>query len=54
AVVINVAWALVLSELTDNSDIVFGNVTTGRNGSMPGLHEVVGPCVNMVPLRLDV
>ena len=53
-IIINVAWALVLSELLGVSDVVFGNVTTGRNGNMPGLSEVVGPCVNMLPCRLKV
>ncbi len=52
AVVINVAWALVLQQLAGHNDVVFGNVTTGRNGSMPGLDSVVGPCVNMLPMRL--
>lgn len=53
-IVINVAWALVLSELLGVSEVVFGNVTTGRNGKMPGLSDVVGPCVNMLPFRLKL
>ncbi|KAL6904507.1 hypothetical protein GGI43DRAFT_397353 [Trichoderma evansii] len=53
-IIINVAWALVLSELLDVSEVIFGNVTTGRNGKMPGLSDVVGPCVNMLPFRLKV
>ncbi|KAK2874915.1 NRPS [Arthroderma sp. PD_2] len=51
-VVINVAWALVLQQLVGHEDVVFGNVTTGRNGDMPGLNSVIGPCVNMLPVRL--
>lgn len=51
-VVINVAWALVLQQLAGHDEVVFGNVTTGRNGHMPGLDSVVGPCVNMLPMRL--
>ncbi|QKX62712.1 uncharacterized protein TRUGW13939_09873 [Talaromyces rugulosus] len=53
-VVVNVAWALVLQKLANVQDAVFGNVTTGRNGSMPGLDSVVGPCVNMLPFRLQL
>ncbi|CRG87886.1 Nonribosomal peptide synthetase 8 [Talaromyces islandicus] len=53
-VVVNVAWALVLQKLANVQDVVFGNVTTGRNGSMPGLDSVVGPCVNMLPFRLQL
>ncbi|RAO67756.1 uncharacterized protein BHQ10_003768 [Talaromyces amestolkiae] len=51
-VVVNVAWALVLQKLAGYDDVVFGNVTTGRNGSLPGLDTVIGPCVNMLPMRL--
>jgi non-ribosomal peptide synthetase component F len=52
--VVNVAWALVLQKLANVQEVVFGNVTTGRNGSMPGLDSVVGPCVNMLPFRLKL
>ncbi|OKL58745.1 hypothetical protein UA08_06299 [Talaromyces atroroseus] len=51
-VVVNIAWALVLQKLANVQDVVFGNVTTGRNGAMPGLDSVIGPCVNMLPFRL--
>ncbi|KAL3707268.1 hypothetical protein TMatcc_005245 [Talaromyces marneffei ATCC 18224] len=51
-VVVNVAWALVLQKLAGHDDVIFGNVTTGRNGSLPGLDTVIGPCVNMLPMRL--
>ncbi|MCJ1312550.1 hypothetical protein MMC25_006224 [Agyrium rufum] len=53
-VVVNVAWALVLQQLAGHDEVVFGNVTTGRNGAMPSLHSVVGPCVNMLPVRLHL
>jgi len=51
-IVVNVAWALVLQQLAGHDEIVVGNVTTGRNGAMPGLDSVIGPCVNMLPMRL--
>lgn len=51
-VVVNVAWALVLQQLAGHGDVVFGNVTTGRDGGMPGLDSIIGPCVNMLPMRL--
>lgn len=35
-------------------EVVFGNVTTGHNGKVLGLSDVVGPCVNMLPFRLNV
>lgn len=51
-VVVNVAWALVLQQLAGHGDVVFGNVTTGRNGALSGLDSIIGPCVNMLPVRL--
>ncbi|CAG9990176.1 unnamed protein product [Clonostachys byssicola] len=46
------AWARVLSGIVGRNDVVFGQVVSGRNSSLPGLQEVVGPCVNIVPVRV--
>ncbi|KAI8630283.1 hypothetical protein F5Y19DRAFT_474671 [Xylariaceae sp. FL1651] len=52
-VVVNVAWALVLRRLEcHDHDVVFGNVTTSRNGDLAGLEDAIGPCVNTLPTRL--
>ncbi|KAI9903491.1 hypothetical protein N3K66_000020 [Trichothecium roseum] len=48
---ISSAWAFVLSELTRSRDIVYGSLVTGRGVNMPDIENVVGPCVNMVPVR---
>jgi amino acid adenylation domain-containing protein len=53
-VILNVAWALVLQRLAGHEDVVFGNVTTGRNGAFQNLDAVIGPCVNMLPMRLQL
>lgn len=51
ATVVKAAWSLTLAELTADSDIIFGNVISGRNGSLAGVENIVGPCVNTVPVR---
>jgi aryl carrier-like protein len=50
ATVIKAAWSLVLAELSASSDVVFGNVISGRNTSVLGVERIVGPCVNIIPV----
>ncbi|HVW44155.1 MAG TPA: amino acid adenylation domain-containing protein [Amycolatopsis sp.] len=48
--VVQGAWALVLSGLTDRSDIVFGATVSGRN--VAGVESMVGLFINTVPVRV--
>ncbi|EMT74042.1 HC-toxin synthetase [Fusarium odoratissimum] len=51
--VIKAAWASALARVTGKTDVVFGNIISGRNGSnVPGIESVVGPCLNVVPVRV--
>ncbi|KAF5578120.1 non-ribosomal peptide synthetase [Fusarium pseudoanthophilum] len=51
--VIKAAWSIVLSKVTGKTDIIFGNVISGRNASnIPGIQSIVGPCLNIVPVRV--
>ncbi|KAF2119371.1 hypothetical protein BDV96DRAFT_486547 [Lophiotrema nucula] len=52
ATVMKAAWAATLSRLASSSDIVFGSVISGRNGSVPNIESIIGPCLNMVPVRV--
>jgi amino acid adenylation domain-containing protein/non-ribosomal peptide synthase protein (TIGR01720 family) len=53
ATVVKAAWSVVLAQITGNSDIVFGHIISGRNVSrVPGIEGIVGPCLNMVPVRV--
>lgn len=52
ATVIKVAWATVLQEWTGSSDVVFGQLTTARSLLLPGINEVLGPCINTIPVRV--
>jgi len=53
ATLIKAAWSLVLAQLSAQSDIVFGHVISGRNAAVPGVESIVGPCLNIVPVRIN-
>ena len=46
------AWATILSVLTDRSDVAFGVTVSGRPGELPGVETMVGMFINTVPLRI--
>ncbi|CAJ2506120.1 Uu.00g002500.m01.CDS01 [Anthostomella pinea] len=51
ATVVKAAWTATLARIANKSDIVFGHVISGRN-STPSASAIVGPCLNMVPVRI--
>lgn len=51
ATIVKTAWSLVLSQYSGVSDVVFGQISTGRNGPIQGIDEIVGPCMNLLPVR---
>ncbi|KAF4958673.1 hypothetical protein FGADI_2223 [Fusarium gaditjirri] len=51
--VIKAAWASVLAKVTGKTDVVFGNIISGRNSNnVPQIESIVGPCLNIVPVRV--
>lgn len=44
------AWAILLSLVTDQADVVFGHVVAGREAALPGIQDIIGPCVNIIPV----
>ncbi|KAJ5107519.1 hypothetical protein N7456_004194 [Penicillium angulare] len=52
ATVMQAAWALTLAKLSAQQDVVFGLTISGRNAIVPGIENTVGPCVNVVPVRV--
>jgi hypothetical protein len=54
ATILKAARALVLSACSGKSDVCFGYLVSGRSSSFDGIDQVVGPCINMLPVRLDV
>ncbi|ODR09662.1 non-ribosomal peptide synthetase [Mycobacterium sherrisii] len=46
------AWALVLSRLTDTGDVVFGVTVSGRPPELAGVETMIGLFINTVPMRV--
>ncbi|KAF9765373.1 hypothetical protein IL306_002344 [Fusarium sp. DS 682] len=54
ATVVKAAWSMVLAKYTGRTDVVFGHLISGRNiASVPCIEAIVGPCLNVVPVRVD-
>ncbi|ORX92132.1 hypothetical protein K493DRAFT_377413 [Basidiobolus meristosporus CBS 931.73] len=47
------AWGMVLRPYYGAGDCIYGVLVNGRNISMKGIDEVVGPCFNTLPLRIS-
>ena len=48
------AWAVSLGQLFQTTDICFGNVFNGRSLPIQGINELVAPCFNTIPSRMDL
>nr|UVI57902.1 non-ribosomal peptide synthetase [Aspergillus elegans] len=51
---LRLCWALVLSQHTDSTDVVFGAVSTGRSAPVEGVENLVGPTLATVPFRVRI
>lgn len=54
ATLIRGAWALVASQHTLTTDIVFGETLTGRDIPLPGVEAIAGPLIATVPMRVRI
>ncbi len=52
--VLAAAWALVLRQLLQQDDVVFGQTTAGRPAEIPGIASAAGAFINTLPLRLKI
>jgi mycobactin peptide synthetase MbtF len=46
------AWAAIVSALTDRTDVVYGVTVSGRPDELSGVETMVGLFINTVPLRV--
>lgn len=53
ATLFNAACAILVRSLTRSSDILFCRLTSGRAALDSRFQELVGPCLNMVPVRVQ-
>ncbi|ORB46612.1 hypothetical protein BST43_26620, partial [Mycobacteroides saopaulense] len=51
SIVLQGAWALLLSSLTGQSDIAFGTTVSGRPAEVLGAESMVGLLINTIPVR---
>jgi amino acid adenylation domain-containing protein len=51
-VAIHFFWALILSKHSNDRDIVFGSVVSGRPPEIEGVDQIVGMFINTIPVRL--
>ena len=49
---LQMAWAVILSRLSDRPDVVFGVTVSGRPAELVGVETMVGLFINTVPLRV--
>ncbi|GAB1217072.1 hypothetical protein ATERTT37_006295 [Aspergillus terreus] len=54
ATVVKAAWAIVLAQFCHRQDLFFGQVVNSRSLPLAGIDEVVGPCLNLLPVRLAI
>ncbi|MEW1635333.1 amino acid adenylation domain-containing protein [Streptomyces sp. NPDC093801] len=48
------AWALLLGRQIRSEDVVFGAIVSGRDPGLPGVADIVGLCINTVPVRVRI
>ncbi|MFD0121559.1 non-ribosomal peptide synthetase [Streptomyces virginiae] len=48
------AWALLLGRQIRSEDVVFGAIVSGRDPELPGVADIVGLCINTVPVRVRI
>ncbi|RHZ67355.1 uncharacterized protein CDV56_109100 [Aspergillus thermomutatus] len=53
ATLFTLACASTLSRLTNSTDVVFGRVVSGRATLPTALQNVIGPCLNRLPVRVQ-
>ncbi|MFI9008491.1 non-ribosomal peptide synthase/polyketide synthase [Actinosynnema sp. NPDC053489] len=52
--VVQGAWALLLSRVSGEADVVFGSTVSGRPAELAGVESMVGMLINTVPTRAVV
>ncbi|KAL8660627.1 MAG: hypothetical protein Q9202_006372 [Teloschistes flavicans] len=48
------AWVLLLHQLSRLDDITFGNLVSGRHAPLQGVQDIIGPCLNVIPVRVKI
>ncbi|WP_427500986.1 amino acid adenylation domain-containing protein [Methylomonas sp. MED-D] len=54
AVLLQAAWALILSRYSSEQNVVFGMTVSGRPPQLPGIESVVGLFINTIPVAAHI
>lgn len=54
SILVEAAWALLLSRYSGEDDVVFGLTLSGRSADLPGIEKMVGLFINTLPVRACV
>lgn len=46
------AWGILLQRYSNTDDVIFGTTVSGRDINLQGIEDIVGLCINTVPLRI--
>lgn len=49
---VQVAWGIVLCKYNNTKDVIYGAVVSGRPPEIPGIENMVGICINTLPVRI--
>ncbi|MFD0365988.1 amino acid adenylation domain-containing protein [Nocardia sp. GCM10030253] len=52
--VVQFAWTILLSRLTDRRDVVYGTIVTGRPEQITGVERMIGLFLNTIPVAFRV
>ena len=48
------AWAVCLARTMQEDNIICGQLVNGRNSAIFSADEIIGPCINIVPVRVQL
>jgi ferricrocin synthase len=51
---LSAAFAILLSSYVGSLDVAFGAVSSGRTMPIQGIEKIIGPCIRVLPIRLDL
>jgi ferricrocin synthase len=47
------AFATLLKLYCGTSEIIFGSVSSGRTPPLPGIEDIIGPCISTLPVKIN-
>lgn len=52
--ILHAAWAIVLGNLSRQNDVVFGQIVAGRAAPIEDIENLIGFCMNVLPIRVQL